>query len=274
MLQFTIDENRCTRCHACADDCPVNIITLREGWPSIPANREERCLRCMHCLAVCPTAALSILGKSPAQSTPLRAALPELGKMEALLKGRRSVRRYREEELDPALIDRLLAAAWHAPSGHNARKVRFTVIDKREQLQRLRDEVLGRVAELARDKRLPQGLEFFTTFVRSWERNGEDVIFRGAPHLVIASSDRAATSPKSDCLAALAGFELIAQSAGIGTLWNGLAKWSFERILPELPARFGIPESHEIGYVMSFGKPAVTYHRTVEYDPQIVRANY
>lgn len=274
MLQFTIDESRCTRCHACADDCPVKIINLKQGWPNIPPIRQVNCLKCFHCLAICPTAALSILGRHPDDSVPLRGALPAANQMEALLRGRRSVRRYREENLDRETIDRLLTAGGHGASGHNDRQVRFTVLDNREQLRRLRDAVLARVAELAGMRQLPAGLEYFASFVRAWERNGEDVIFRGAPHLVIASADADCSTPRVDCLIALAGFELMAQSLGIGTLWNGLAKWSFERIMPELPARLGIPTNHRIGYLMSFGRPAVSYRRTVQHAPEIVRADF
>jgi nitroreductase/NAD-dependent dihydropyrimidine dehydrogenase PreA subunit len=274
MLQFTIDESRCTRCHACADDCPVNIITLQDGWPTIPQARQASCLKCFHCLAVCPTAALSILGRNPDASTPLRGAFPHATQMETLLKGRRSVRRYRDENLDQKLIDRLLGAGWHGASGHNARQVRLTVIDEREVLQRLRSDLLARIAELAARNDLPQELAYYATFPRAWERNGRDVIFRGAPHLVIASADAHCTAPLVDSVIALTGFELMAQSMGIGTLWNALAKWSFEQIMPELPARLGVPKEHRIGYVMSFGKPAVVYQRTVQHRPDIVRASY
>jgi len=274
LLQFTIDESRCTRCHACANDCPIKIIHLKDGWPTIPEHKQASCFKCFHCLAVCPTAALSILGKHPDECHSLRGALPSAAQLETLLKGRRSVRRYRAENLDRETIDRLLGAAWHGASGHNARQVRLTVVDDRDALQRLRGDVLARIAELVRNRALPEGLESFSTFVRAWERNGEDIIFRGAPHLLIASADERCATPQTDCVIALAGFELLAQSMGIGTLWNGLAKWSLERFMPELPDRLGVPKDHRIGYVMSFGRPAVIYHRTAPHRPEIVRAGY
>jgi hypothetical protein len=40
--------------------------------------------------------------------------------------------------------------------------------------------------------------------------------------------------------------------------------WAIRDIAPELRAALGIPEDHVIGYVMSFGKPAVKYQRTVQ----------
>ena len=41
---------------------------------------------------------------------------PEPDKLETLIKGRRSFRQYRDANLDPALLQRLLDVAWHAPT--------------------------------------------------------------------------------------------------------------------------------------------------------------
>jgi len=73
-----------------------------------------------------------------------------------------------------------------------------------------------------------------------------------------------------DCLIALSYFELFAQSLNVGTVWNGLAKWAINDLVPETRQRLGIPDGHQIGYVMSFGKPAVQYSRTVQYRSPII----
>lgn len=268
MLEFTIDQNLCIRCGQCAADCPVNIIDLQSGWPAIPDRKEAACLRCQHCLAICPTAALSILGKHPADSLPLAAGdFPDPEKLARLVRGRRSVRHYSQADLDPALIRSLLETAWYAPTGHNDRGVRFTVIDQGATLARLREELLAKVAELAKTKQLPAGLEYFATFPRAWQRNQTDVVFRGAPHLLIATAPQNVTFPRHDCLIALATFELLAQASGVGTVWNGLATWFFEEIAPDWLARLGVPADHQLGCIMSFGKPAVVYPRTVQHEP-------
>jgi len=246
---------------------PARIIDLDSGFPAIPQKKEAACFRCQHCLAICPTAALSILGRRPQESLPLAGHLPDPERLARLIRGRRSVRRYRGENLAPALIRRLLETAWHAPTGHNDRGVRFTVIADKDQLARLRAEVLDRVAEAARQKSLPAGLEFFSTFVRAWKHNHEDVIFRGAPHLLIASAPSGGTTPLQDCLVALSSFDLLAQSSGVGTVWNGLATWVFERIAPDLKARLQLPAGHRVGYMMSFGPPEAVYQRTVQHEP-------
>jgi len=276
MLDFIIDQSLCIRCGLCAADCPVSIIDMRSGWPAIAPAREAACLKCQHCLAICPTAALSILGKHPGDSLPLKAdSFPDPDRLAMLIRGRRSVRSYRPDDLDPGLIRSLLETAWYAPTGHNDRGVRFTVIDQGAVLAKLREDALARVAELAQAKQLPTGLEFFATFPRSWQRNQVDVIFRGAPHLLIASAPKAATVPRHDCLIALATFDLLAQASGVGTVWNGLATWFFERIAPDWLARLGVPDDHQLGYIMGFGKPGVVYQRTVQHTPaEIVVADW
>jgi nitroreductase/NAD-dependent dihydropyrimidine dehydrogenase PreA subunit len=272
MIQFEVNQAECIRCGQCAQDCPVKIIDLQNGYPEIPARREAKCYRCQHCLAICPTGAISILGLNPADSIELAGNLPQPEQLETLIKGRRSVRRYHSENLEPELIRNLLEVAWHAPTGVNARQVRFTVIDDGEALARFRDEVYEGLAGLVREQKLPKNRAFFADFLRLWRETGEDVLFRGAPHLLVASAPRSTASPLPDCLIALAYFELYAQSKGVGTVWNGLVRWTIDDMLPRLRKRLAIPADHQFGYCMSFGRPAVSYRRTVQHAPaEIVR---
>ena len=270
MLDFTINPSTCTRCGECVADCPARIIVMEEGLPTIAPEKEVACYRCQHCLTICPTGAVSILGLTPTGSRPLAGGYPDADKLETLIKGRRSVRRYRPENLEPELLQRLLDVAWHAPTGMNSRDVLFTLVDDREKLAGLRDEVMAGLGRLVREAKLPEGMEFFADFVRVWEEKGMDILFRGAPHLLIASAPRQGACPVPDCLIALSYFELFAQNLGVGTVWNGLTKWAINDLLPETRQRLGIPEEHVIGYVMSFGRPALRFHRTVQRGPAAV----
>lgn len=267
MLSFTIDRQKCISCRQCEQDCPVRIISMDQGYPVIKAEKESSCIRCQHCLAICPTGAVSILGKNPDDSIALAGNFPGPEALETLIKGRRSVRRYLDENLEPGLLNHLIEVANHAPTGVNARQVLFNVVDDREIMSEVRRETLQALAGVVRAGKLPSGSEFFADFVRLWEEKGIDIIFRGAPHMLIASAPKECPTPEADCLIALSSFDLYAQSRGVGTVWNGYAKWIFDSILPELQGKLGIPEHHQIGYVMVFGKPAVTYHRTVQHPP-------
>lgn len=264
MLKFEVRREICVKCGLCAKDCPVNIIDLKTGYPRIGEDKESNCIKCQHCLAICPTAALSILGKSPNRSRFIKGNFPDPYQMETLIKGRRSVRHYQDENLDPTLIKRALDVAWQAPTGVNMRQVHFFVIDDKENLAVLRDDAYKGLEELIARGQLPEDKAFFTGFVRAWKEQGVDVLFRGAPHLVVASAPSGGPSPLPDCLIALSYFELFAQSLDIGTVWNGLVKWTINDLVPELRTRLHIPEDHLIGYAMAFGKPAVQYQRTIE----------
>ncbi len=270
MIDFKVNRVLCTQCGECVADCPARIISMLDGCPSIPEEKEQLCYRCQHCLAVCPTGAVSILGLYPEGSQLLGSGFPAPEELELLIKGRRSVRRYKPENLDPELLQHLLEVAWHAPTGVNSRQVRFTVIDNRDKLAQFREEVMAGLGRLVRENALPYGMEFYAEFVRVWEENGIDVIFRDAPHLLVASVPQHLPSPMPDCLIALSYFELFAQANGVGTVWDGLAKWAINDLLPASRTLLGIPDDHLIGYAMVFGKPAVSFARTVQHGPAII----
>ena len=69
MLDFKVNEDRCTKCGDCIHDCPVRIIEVGIGGiPTIQAKNEADCMQCQHCLTICPTGAVSILGHDPDRS--------------------------------------------------------------------------------------------------------------------------------------------------------------------------------------------------------------
>jgi nitroreductase/NAD-dependent dihydropyrimidine dehydrogenase PreA subunit len=271
MLNFIVNHQTCTRCGQCVADCPAHIIAMADGWPVIAPEQEAACYKCQHCLTVCPTGAVSILGLKPAGSSPLAGGYPAPDTVEMLMKGRRSVRRYKDENLDPALLQHLLEVAGHAPSGMNSRQVRFTVVDDKDKMAKLREEVMSGLVKMVHDNALPEGLSYYADFIAMWEKNRWDVIFRGAPHLLITSAPKSVASPLPDCLIALSYFELFAQANGVGTVWNGLAKVAINDLLPGIRERLGIPDDHLIGYAMAFGRPAVHYARTTQHGAIIHR---
>lgn len=270
MLNFTVDSRACTRCGACAADCPPRIISLDSGLPAIAPENEAACYKCQHCLAICPAAAISILGVAPASCTTLTGNLPTPEAVATLIKGRRSVRRYRDENLAPELMQQLLEVAWHAPTGVNSRQVRFTVVDDRLKMAGFRAKLLEELGELVRRNALPAGFERYADFVRAWEEQRQDILFRGAPHFLVASAPQTVVTPTQDCLIALSYFELYARVNGVGTVWDGLATLAVTQLVPAARQWLGIPDDHVVGYCMAFGPPAVSYQRTVQHPAALI----
>ena len=265
MLDFKIEEEKCIECALCAQDCPVRIIKM-DPKPIILPNKEKNCLKCQHCLAICPTGALSILGKKPEDSVLVKGEIPKAQTLSRLIKTRRSIRKYKQEDLKPELIQELMDTASYAPTGHNDNAVLLSLIDNKSDLEKFREQVYNSIKKAKEDGTLEKQYEHLSVFQKVWESSKTDIIFRDAPHLLIASAPSVDSSPEADCLITLSYFELLANTHGIGTLWNGLVKWAINDIDPNLRVLIGIPESHTIGYVLLFGKPDVKYTRSIQSD--------
>ena len=262
-LNFTVAEDKCIQCDACVNDCPVHIISRNGSVPAILPESEEQCFRCQHCLAVCPTGAISIFGLKPEDSLPLAAGImPMREQMKTLVRGRRSVRKFRRGNVPRELIDDLLADLVHAPTGCNDCDLVFTVVDDRREIERLLEQIVA----LAENTATIDGHEFAVEFIRaaveSYHRDKTDFIFRGAPHLLIVSHGTKAHCGQEDSVLALAYFELLAQTAGLGTTWCGVLKLTAD-VVPGVRELFGLkPDAYF--YAMMFGLPDVKYARTVQ----------
>lgn len=262
MLNFVVDREKCTKCGDCVKDCPVAIIKLNSEYPHITEDEQGKCVTCQHCLTICEPGAISILGLDPADSTPLHGNLPSGEQMECLIKGRRSIRHYKEEPVDSELISHLLTVVASGPISMN-NQLLFTVVEDQNTMEKVRRDTMEGIRQALVTGNLPSGSEFFDSVLEQWDK-GRDIVFRHAPHLLIVSSPSESPSPEADAVIALSYFELLAQSVGLGTLWSNLGDWAIATIIPDIKRRLNIPESDVIGYMMLFGKPAVKYHRTVQ----------
>ena len=262
-LQLVVDGDACAHCGACVRDCPDSVIRLVDGLPAVNPETREYCIECQHCIAVCPTGALSALGRDPAASISLsREAFPNRQQMKTLVRGRRSVRQFCDADVRGDIIDDLLSDAAHAPTGCNDRALSFLVVDTREVMRHLREDIVCAIEMgVAKGLSMP---EFLPSAAAAFRRDGTDRIFRGAPHLLIASAASRALCGKQDVIIALSYFELLAQTAGLGTTWCGMLDFVVGA-LPEVRDTLGI-EKDAAFYGMMFGYPAVRYARTVQRD--------
>lgn len=266
MLSFSVRKERCGGCGLCVRDCPSRIIGLDSNkLPCIAPEDEEKCIQCQHCLVICPKGAISIFKKDPDNGMSLSAEkLPKVEEMSLLMRGRRSVRHYRDENVDPELLKQLLATVANAPTGRNNRSLTFTVIDDRETMDWFRKETMQRLEKLSGEGRIPPELAFLRNVVAAYNGKQGDGVFRGAPHVLIVSAEPTAPCPTEDVAIALSYFELLAQSAGLGTVWCGILKWVLD-LIPELRTLIGIEHGDPL-YTMLFGYPAIHFARTVQRD--------
>lgn len=262
---FRLDAARCTGCGLCVADCPAEIISLIDNKAAIPPESADDCIGCQHCLAICPEAAVSILGRKPEDSWPLKGFKPDYANLEKLVRGRRSVRQFAPEAVEPAILREVLHAASYAPTGVNSQGSTFTVIQNPAAMAEYRDRTARAIIEA--EGSLPEAAGWFADCGRDWVEKGQDTIYRGAPHLVVASSCPDAPCAQVDPVIALSYLDLLAQARGLGTVWAGIA-FGILNFVPETRKWLGIPEDHILGYAMLIGKPMIKYARTVQREPE------
>ena len=269
---FSVDPALCVRCGECAADCVTGAIDPPAGGRPPALARPDDCIGCQHCLAVCPAAALSIFGKRPADSPPVR-DLPAADAMKRLMAGRRSIRRFHDEDLPRAALEDLVDAAAHAPTGVNKRNMRFTVLADRRTTRAFRTALYERIADaLADPARKPHPAdEALAELARDWRATGRDDIFRHAPHLVLATCGADTRCPEADPVIALAHLDLYAQTLGVGTVWAGFVVTA----LAAIPSRdllrgVGVPRGQRMGYALLLGRPIPQYPRGAQRSPAAV----
>lgn len=257
-MEFNVNE-KCIHCGKCIKDCMGKALKFNDN--NIPELDEKRCIKCGHCLAICPTGALSIMGKNP-ENSGLPNNFPGANQMLNLIQSRRSIRYYKNENIDKELMEKLKNMLNWVPTGVNNHKLFFSFIDDVEVMNEFRNYTNGKMLNTLKNPILKHLAGKFERYKKAFLR-GEDIIFRGAPHMIVVSTPIDAPCADVDPIIALSYFELYAQSLGIGTCWCGIAD-AMIRMFPELCETLEIPNGYKVGYAMLFGMPDVKYERITQ----------
>jgi len=256
MELFTVTEN-CTGCGLCAAACPASLVRQRTPGdaPQALAGREAHCIRCGHCVVACPTKAFVHALLPPEQFEPiLRKELPSPASLRHLLMARRSCRAY-----DPAAVPReeimgLIEAVRHAPTGHNMRQVGYVVVDGPARMDAARQLVLDWIA-LETEAQSQKAAELHLAGAARAAAKGKDVIFRGAPHVVVAHAPAVGISPEVDAVIAASWLEIAAAASGYGACWCGYLMFALAAH-PPVGEALGIPHGHRGYAALLLGRPA------------------
>lgn len=241
-----INKTLCVNCQACLRNCPMGVFVPGEAAPEIHPRR--RCILCMHCAAGCPKQAIRFEELSEAEIYPSAPQDP----LEALIRTRRSIRKYADRTPPRELLQSALNTANFAPSGKNQRAYRFTVVYGPEQVRRLRDQCL----ELcARQGEAPELNKLFA--------KGTDLLTCGAPCMIVAWSPENCLNPVLDPAVAMAQLELVLVQAGLSTCWGGYLRQVSDRF-PEIRQALRLPEDCRVRCALMVGYArGETYFRPV-----------
>lgn len=262
MSLITIDQEKCNQDGICVAECPARIIQLdsKEDYPTPTSDFKDVCLKCGHCVTVCPTGALSLDWLSPEDCKPIKQGLlvtPE--QAEQFLRGRRSIRAFKEKVIPRAILEKLLEIACSAPSAKNQQPWHWIVVQEPAEVRRLAGMVIDWMRAVTRD--YPEEAEAmgFIRAVASWDE-GYERICRGAPHIIVAHADKNWAFGAEDCALALSLLDLFATSIGLGACWGGYF-YKAVNAHPPLFNALGLPNDHLAFGAIMVGYPKFKYQR-------------
>jgi nitroreductase/NAD-dependent dihydropyrimidine dehydrogenase PreA subunit len=267
MNLFDIDRDKCNQDGICSAVCPAGLIVFQKGdYPEPIPDAEEYCIRCGHCVAVCPTGSFSHSEIPIAECPPFREELRlNVEHCENFLRGRRSIRAYKDKKVPRDEMKRLIELARFAPSGHNSQCCEWLVIDDRSELKSLAGIVIEWMRWVIKEMpELAQMLHMERTIER-WEK-GTDVILRDAPAVVVSHAEKDHRAAPFACTIALSYMELAATSMGLGCCWAGYFH-AAATTFPKMIKALSLPKGHASFGSMMVGYPKFKYQRLPPRNP-------
>lgn len=275
---FVVDTEKCIGCRKCVKVCPGAVLYVNQTKKVEILDFEEfgwnGCWKCEHCLAVCPRGAISIFGHKPENSLPGVDCEIAASMMDSLIANRHSCRRYKNKNVDAAIIDDMLALLADAPNGGNKQQVEFTLIDDKEQMNRFRRLAYSQMEELATEGIYPKGFDKQSyNDMKRWEKTVRpDMLFCGAPHILIPHAPLGKGESVQDVIIAGTYFELLCASRGLGCVMLTFPIDALEQ-MPDIKVLLKIPDNHYVGMIIGFGYPEIRYVRGAQREIKQNRIN-
>lgn len=262
-----VDREKCIGCTLCKQDCIVSDIEMIDKKAHI---RNLTCIKCGHCIAICPVKAVSC---DDEDEYSMEEVIPydkenftiDADKLMNFMKFRRSVRLFKEKDVEEEKIEKIIEAGRFTQTSTNMQDVSYTIV--KDSIQELRRVVLGTLNAmgekmLANEDAPKQLLKYahmwkgmYDSFIEN--PDGEDKLFFKAPLLIIVKAQN-----DIDGALASAKMELMIDALGLGTYFSGF----FEKaasINPKIGEIIGLKEGEKIISCMVIGYPRVEYKRTV-----------
>lgn len=290
-----IAAENCTGCGRCVRICPYDTLALKADKAVVAGAAS---LHCDHCAAVCPTQAICVktvdrrLSEFKSFQTPSR-WLPhgeaDLSQLVHVMRSRRSCRNFKDKPVPGHLLEDLMKIGVTAPSGSNCQPWAFTVLDTRgsvlalgervavffEHLNRLAGRkwlrrVLALLGRAALQTYSERHFKTVAQALQQFRQSGRDLLFHGAPAVIVVSARADASCPAEDALLATQNMLLAAHAMGLGTCLVGFAVEALRRD-KNTAAWLQIADNEQPYAVIALGFPDERYERVAGRLPFAVR---
>lgn len=284
--EIRIYNEKCTKCGLCVSVCKDFSLIMENDKVIISENPLFGCVGCGHCMAVCPTGAIEIHGRtlSPEHlfDLPISEEAANYDQLCALFERRRSIREFRDVEVESDLVKKILDAARTAPMGVPPSDVNVLVLDSRiktrafskefcEYLQTMKWFVSDWFLALMRPFWGKANDEMFRGFLKpvfkaytTKMKEGIDLVNYDAP-LAMYFYGSPFTDPADPIIAATYAM-IAAESLGLGTCMLGTVHPLIQngKTAKKFREDHGIKYPSREGLFVVFGYPAVKYKKGIK----------
>jgi ferredoxin len=281
--EIVIDRGACNACGLCVTVCKGGPISLVNGAIEIDGDSMLGCFACGQCVAICPKDCITIRGRDLVPADFFEAPAPErrsgFEALLALMQARRSTRNFKDREVEPDVVDKIVKAAATAPMGIPPSEVGLAIFAGRAKVRAYRDDLL-RAAKGMRWFFSPlmmfvmrpfMGKEAWVatrTFVRplldlylETDAAGVDTFFYDAPLAIHFYGTPWADT--ADPIIAATYATLAAESLGLGSCMLGFPGPMLKNSR-KLRKKYNLPDRLQPGIVVVFGYPALKYRKSVK----------
>jgi ferredoxin len=137
--EISINKESCNGCGLCVSVCKDFGIELKNGKVQVSSHPFFGCIGCGHCMAICPNGAIMINGRelSPQDlfDLPEKEESASYDQILSLFQRRRSIREFKDIQVDETLIQKILDAAKTAPMGLPPSDVNVLVLNSKEKVK-------------------------------------------------------------------------------------------------------------------------------------------
>jgi ferredoxin len=277
-----IDKEACTGDGICVEICPENVLELRNGKAAIVETRADICIQCGQCVAVCPAGAIRMPGLPEDCFQDLKGLPFSDEEFLDFLKMRRSVRAFKNQPVEKDVTLKILDAAATAPMGMPPHSTEVLVVDRREELDFLLEELVKRYASLVKAFSNPLGrmlirlsagaedylvlkdhvLELVRQANDAYRRDGTDGYMYHAPMLMLFHGNRRSMAYEENAHLVCHHAMLSAVSLGLGTTIIGLIPPIVDQS-KMLRNRYSIPQENKVISALILGYPKYKYQKGI-----------
>jgi nitroreductase/NAD-dependent dihydropyrimidine dehydrogenase PreA subunit len=273
-VEVLVSKEKCTKCGICIESCSDYLKKDANGYPA-PKSAEETllgCIQCGSCMMKCPNSAIEIIGEDIDKDhlCPMPKRIADYEALNSLLLKRRSIRKFKPEDVSEEDINKILSSAVTAPVGIAPSEVKVMVFCGRKKVQEFAQDLCLEIENMLKII-TPFTLKLIKTFkgVEQYKmmkdfviqlckatldekQKGNDILFYDAPSVVLFYGTQLCSV--EDMVIASTNAIIAAESLNLGTCFIGSVPHLVNNS-SKLKKKYGILKGEKAGIAFILGYP-------------------